>query len=57
MKELNFKLTQEELRVIFDGLGELPAKMAFDLIVKLQKQQLEQQQQKEDTEQTKEVKK
>lgn len=33
--EFSLKLTEEELNLIVQGLGELPAKISYDLITKI----------------------
>lgn len=33
--EFNLKLNEEQINIIISGLGELPAKISFDLINKI----------------------
>jgi coproporphyrinogen III oxidase-like Fe-S oxidoreductase len=37
-KKLTFTLSEKEANLIISGLGELPAKLSMDLIIKLQTQ-------------------
>jgi hypothetical protein len=37
-KQLTFTLSEKEANLIISGLGELPAKVSMDLIMKLQSQ-------------------
>lgn len=35
MKEINLKLTEQEVNLIISGLGKLPAEISFNLIIKV----------------------
>ena len=41
---LNFKLTIEEVNLVLQGLGELPAKLSMNLITSIQNQEAPQMQ-------------
>jgi len=43
MNNFTFTFTEEELNLVFRGLGELPAKLSLELIQKLSKEAQEQQ--------------
>ena len=47
MRELTFRVTEQEARILIAGLGKLPAEIVFDLIVKLRTQEAEQSKPKE----------
>lgn len=40
--EYEYKLTQQDLAVIYQGLGELPLKLSVNLFAKLQQEQAKQ---------------
>jgi len=44
---MKLELTKQDVETIYTALGEIPAKISFDLIVKLQRQEKKEKQEQE----------